>query len=191
MIIKKMYKLLKDSKNIFVHESETQKFISDGHVMADITNEAPEWTVKDIAIAMDIDEDSIGKYRMETKPIDSVLCSRLKNHCKLPIAIRCRYSLNMDGITIQPFILEDGKILLCDMKLLSVFGDIHNKVYRYYYNSGEAMIFIFVDRYCVGIVCPLRVNLQALKDFATEIATAAALSQTSGFYDAGGQIEME
>lgn len=188
MILKKMFKLCKDRKTIKIYYSDNRSFLSNGYVLADITDIAPEWEVNDIEIAMELDDAALEKFKIEEKRFSEEGCKTLKNVLNLTAVSRLRYSLNVDGKALQPFMLPDGRIIFCDMELMSVFKDVYIKTYRFGYIEKTPAIYVCTDSLCVGMIMPSRVDLETLKAFTSEMYNGATESMKKGFLDAGGQM---
>lgn len=190
MVLKKMLSLCNKTKTISILYFGKQKLLSNGEVAADITRIAPDWEIEDIAIAMEIPEDKIEAYEQTERRYGALTKNQIVEVTDYEELERLSYSLNMGGKPCQPFRMRDGRLIIVEMELLSVFKDTGIKTFRFGEIELKPCILVCVDSMCMGIVTPRMVDLTALKAFADTLSVAADKSLAKGFLDAGGQLEI-
>lgn len=176
MILKEMLKLCKKNNTIRYIATEQEAYVSDGFVLANVTDIAEEWTAKDYATALELTPDDWDCYKIENSEIHEDLYK-----VKLIKADRMRFSLNIDGEPIQPFILEDGRALFVNCKYLSVFREEHPKEFYFGKFGNRYMLYIYVSGRIIGGVYPVRFDCGCVKDFARVLQTGAERSESEGF----------
>lgn len=192
MIMKKMLQLCNRAKEIAILYCGCQKLLSNGYVAADITKIAPDWDIDDIIIALDIPEEKAESYKQIEKRIGETPHDRLIEVSDFEQLERLSYSININGVSYQPFRLSDHRLIVADLELLSIFKDEGIKTYRFgYIDKEQPIIFVCCDSVCIGLVAPSRIDLSHLKSFADTISDAADNSINVGFMDAGGQMELQ
>jgi hypothetical protein len=183
----KMLKACKDAKKIDVNYYGEQKFLSNGYAAADITLIAPDWEVSDFATSMGLDAEDLEIYsthngeKGEREEIDV---------CELPWVERMRYSLNIEGVTVQPFMLSDGRILWVDMDWLAIFKDESDKRYKFGMQNGAPVLYVCVNGMLIGIIGAVRINLECVGGFTRALSEGITKSYESGFLDSGGQMTL-
>lgn len=192
MVLKKMLQLCNREKEIAILYCGCQKFLCNGEVAADITRIAPEWDIADIIIALDVPEDKAESYRQIEKRIGTTPHDLFIEVSDFEQLERLSYSININGVSYQPFRLPDRRLIVADLELLSIFKDEGIKTYRFgYIEKEKPIIFVCCDSFCVGLVEPSRIDLSHLKSFTDTISDAADNSIKVGFMDAGGQMELQ
>lgn len=192
MVLKKMLQLCNREKEIAILYCGCQKFLCNGEVAADITRIAPGWDIADIIIALDVPEDKVEGYRQIEKRIGTTPHDLLIEVSDFEQLERLSYSININGISYQPFRLSDRRLIVADLELLSIFKDEGIKTYRFgYIEKEKPFIFVCCDSVCIGLVIPSKIDLSHLKSFADTISDAADNSIKVGFMDAGGQMELQ
>lgn len=193
MIGKKMWALCKKRKQISIFKIGTQKFVSDGTVLADITSIAPNWDIKDIAAAADISPDSLEGYKQEVRRIGDLKESEPLHRGTTKDLGMLQYSLNMNGRNTQPFIISsssDGRLVCVDAKLIDIFKDTPLKTFSFGVLNDKPAVYVWIDGFCIGIIFPVVVDLNTVQDFALALATGATTSQEQNFLDSGGQMKL-
>lgn len=192
MVLKKMLQLCNREKEIVILYCGCQKFLCNGAVAADITRVAPEWDITDIIIALDVPEDKVEGYKQIEKRIDNTPTDLFIEVNDFEQLERLSYSININGVSYQPFRLPDRRLIVADLELLSIFKDEGIKTYRFgYIEKEQPTIFVCCDSSCIGLVAPSKIDLSHLKSFADTISAAAESSIKVGFMDAGGQMELQ
>ena len=176
MILKEMLKLCKKSKRIRFIETENDIFVSDEYVMANVTEIAQNWTAEDYATALDLTQDERDNYRIKNTKIDADLCNEITEEAE-----RMRFSLNIDGEAVQPFILADGRVLFIQCKYHSIFKEEHPKEYRLGKFEDCVMLYIYVGSRMIGGICPLRIDGGCVKEFARDLLIGAEKAEKEGF----------
>ena len=188
MIINKMLKLCKKKKMIQIVSYGRHKFLAAGATAGYIDDDtATKWTADDCAIAIGIAEDNREGYILTSATHPPIDVSSMQE------AVPMKYSLE----NCQPFILEDKRAFIVRKDKLSVFDEVQNKRYYLGYirvsdeNVEDDKLIIASDNFPVGIITPERVNLNSLKLYAMELYSGLDMSEKKGFFDAGGQLEIE
>ena len=183
----KLVKSCKKEKTIRVEYFGEQKFLSNGSAAADITLIAPDWEVSDFATSLGLDADMLDGYSThngeahEREEIDIY---------ELPWIERMRYSLNIEGRTVQPFLLSDGRILWVDMDWLAIFKDEKNKKYKFGMLNNAPALYVCADGMLIGTIAALDVDLCCVGGFTKVLLDGINKSCESGFLDRGGQMTL-
>lgn len=180
----KMLKLCKKHKAIIVRYMGGRKFLSDGRAIAYIGDIAPAWTDVDFAIDLQLTDDEREGFNMEYigEDVDSgEIKYKRFHHC-----VSLRYSLNMDGMAVQPFLVDNGAVIFIDMKYLHVFKDICPK--RYYFDAS--MLYIVVNEQVMGAIAPMRIQFNTMKDFCIQLTSGVQKTEQSGLFGQDEQISL-
>ena len=182
-----MLKSCKKEKFIDVQFYGKQKFLSDGDTKICMDFIAPEWTDVDCAVYLELSEEDKEAYTMlfddtidEDTKIDVSKCVR---------AEKLRFSLNMDGLPVQPFRLDTGELVFCDMTKLRIFKGEHPKVYHF---SGGTVprMYISVNEVVIGAVTPLKISYETMKAFCKELFNGVVKSEEAGLLCENEQMSL-
>lgn len=190
MILKKMLQLCKKSKMIEIKYVGTQKFLSCGYVAMNISGIAPEWDTQDCAIALELDEDILDSYSLVQGDVENGVNNVVMQTDLLP-AERLKYSLNVEGMPLQPFKLANGNIVFINMEYLAVFKGEENKTYKFHARNELPMLHVFSEGMLIGIVSPLKMDMVEMYRFAKTLMECTRASAENRFLDKGGQVSLE
>lgn len=190
MILKKMLQFCKKYKTIEMRYIGNQKFLSCGFAMMNISNIAPEWNTQDCAIALDIDEDALDSYTIVQGDEFGGVNNVADTYSLIP-ADRLRYSMNVDGDTLQPFKLSNGNIAFVKMEYLTIFKGENNKAYKFQVQNESIKMYIFNDGLLIGMINPTKTDMASVYRFAKIITECAKTSFGNKFLDIGGQVSLE
>lgn len=191
MMLKKMLAFCKKAKNISIIFFGEQKFLSDGKMAAFIGEEAEEWKSKDCSIFLELGEAADEQYKLKDGQINE---NPEINVTDMQRVEELKYSLNMDGTVLKPFMLPDRKIFFVDMARMKVFENEHPKSYfcdKVSENNKYPALVIARNTFPIGYVYPMKINLDTMKHFAQELNIGVEASAKTGFCDAGGQLTIE
>ncbi len=188
MILKKMLAICKKNRTVCIDRCGSQMFLDGGCCGADITKVAPDWTPEDCRIALEIDPEEFENWYTHDAREDGDDKGELDMNSYEDLE-RLRYSLNMDGMSVQPFRTSDGNAIFVNMEYLSPFKDEGLKTYKF--NPETKSVYICRDSWCIGIVMPLMLDLKTMKDFASQLFNASANSLKRGLLDSGGQVSFD
>ena len=186
-MLKEMLKSCKKEKYIGVQFYGKQKFLSDGDTKICMDSIAPEWTDVDCAVYLELGEEDKESYTMF---YDDVIDEDTKiDVSKCIMAEKLRFSLNMDGLPVQPFKLDTGEIVFCDMTKLRIFIGEHPK--RYHFSKGKReRMYITVNEVVIGSVIPLRISYETMKDFCRELFNGVVKSEEAGLLCENEQMSL-
>ena len=173
-----------EGKNAIVRYMGGRKFLSDGRAMAYIGDIAPAWTDVDFAIDLQLTDDECEVFNMEYIGEDAD--SGEIKYKRFHRCVSLRYSLNMDGMAVQPFLVDNGAVIFIDMKYLHVFKDIHPK--RYYFDAN--MLYVVVNEQVMGAIAPLRIQYDTMKEFGKELLDGVEKAEQSGMFGKDEQISL-
>ena len=188
MILTKILKLCKKKKLIQIVRYGSHKFLAAGTTAGYIDDDAADWTAEDCAIAIGVSEDEREGFILTEERYPALDVSDMQE------AVPMKYEVARH----QPFMLADKSVCFVKSEKLSVFDEVNNV--RYYVglicteaDSGkeEYRLIVASDTFPVGVIAPERVNLNAVKAFAKELSAGLAIAERIGFFDAGGQMEIE
>ena len=103
---------------------------------------------------------------------------------------KSRYSVNIDGIPYQPFILPDKRLFFVDMEKLRVFKDEGIKNYGFFELSEHPYLIVMIDNRIIGAVAAARLNLDTIYNFACGFYEGCKKSKETDFCDGGGQMSL-
>lgn len=184
MILKKILKRCKDTKNIIFVRIDNRRYLSD-HEVAVYTDtpETDKWRKEDFLVAMMVDEEKWESYHSGEIDYPANIATRGTKLGAEPIrVVRKERSISI-------FTLPDGSIICAATSAVDVFSDINNK--RYVYDDIEGMIVVLSDSFIAGMIRPMRTDLSELTKFGQMLSRGAKLSLDHGRYDEGGQMELE
>lgn len=186
-MLKEMLKSCKKKKFISVEFFGKQKFLSDGDTMICMDSIAPEWTDEDCAVYLELSEEDKEGYTML---LDDVVDEDTKlDASKYIPAEKLRFSLNMDGLPVQPFRLVSGQLVFCDMTKLRIFKGEHPKIY--YFSGGTVpRMYISVNQVIIGATSPLRISYDTMKGFCRELFDGVVKSEESGLLCENEQMSL-
>lgn len=184
-MLKEMLKHCAKKKTIFVEMYGGDKFLSDGNMMAYVGNVAPNWTDEDCAVALELTEEDRQKYTMGY--IDDYEEIEYKNHLKCE---RLRYSVNIDSLPLQPFILNSGEVIFADMVQLRVFRDVYPKTYYFDPSKILPKIYIVVNETVIGAVRPVKIQYETMKFFCENLIAGVKKSAKSGLFGEEEQLSL-
>lgn len=186
-MLKEMLQSCKKNKTIIIEYYGEQKFLSDGTTMAYIGDAAPEWTDEDCAVCLELTDEDRENYTMlcveRGDCYDEIITDRFISAEKL------RFSLNLDGLPVQPFRIESGEVVFCDMTKLRIFKEEHPKIYYFSKERGMKM-YISVNETVIGAVPLLRVRYESMKDFSKKLADGVTASEKVGLLCENEQISL-
>lgn len=185
MKLQAILKRCKKRKYIHTIEYDGAKFLSDGIIAVCTERIAPKWTSADYLTAMEITDEERNVFNIVEEGERSL---REKHTEQLA---RAEYSLNINGITVQPFYMTDGKVFFADMDDLEIFANEPNKEYYCIPGHTEEGICIKSDYGFTGVVLPTRLNLNDVESFLSCLQKGVKKSADTGFLDLGGQISIE
>ncbi len=187
MMLKEMLKSCKKNKTIIIDYFGEQKFLSDGYTMICMDAVAPEWTDEDCAVYLELSEEDRESYVMKNIDIiDEKTKLRIKEYIS---AEKLRFSLNLDGLPVQPFKLQGGELVFCDMTKLRIFKNEHPKVY-YFSDERKPKMYISVNGVVIGSVTPLKVSYDTMKDFCRELFQGVTKSEERGLLCENEQMSL-
>lgn len=185
MNLRKMLKFCKDEKTIVINHYGDQKFLTNNIVMAEITNKAPTWGVKDCFVSAEIPDEERDDYFTETRKYAAL---NYKDTAPLEVM---DYTVIIGGVELQPLLTDELQVLFIDCNLLSVFKN-ETKEYRLGNLNGNGSPAIFLACYdrIIGIIVPYGVDLRKVGLFARTLTTGAERSRSAGLYDLGAQLSL-
>lgn len=189
MLLIKMQKACKKSKAIQLVKYGSQTFLTNGYVAAYISAEAPGWNENDIAISIGLNEDQRNNY---IKGRDFMERASIDIGDMTP-AFKMDYSIKRGKTTLIPFMTDYGKVFFVDADRLELFDDYESDAF-FIGDIGAVMdpvLVVIAGNTPIGIIVPERLNLSQMKSFAASFLTGIKLSEAEGFFDAGGQMEIE
>lgn len=187
-MLKEMLKRCQKQKKIIVEYWGEQKFLSDGLMMAYIGDVAPFWTCEDCAVALELTDDDREAYDMEDRKKENAYEGIDYTKCEKVSALR--YSINIDSTPVQPFMLESGEVVFINMQQMRVFRDEYPKAYYFDADNIIPKVYIVVNEKVIGAITPLRVELQKMKEFCTELSDGIKKSAKRGLFGMEEQISL-
>lgn len=186
MILKEMLNLCKKKNTIIVEYYGERKFLSDGTTMMFIGNIAPDWTDEDCAVYLELTDEEKECYTMEYSD-DKDTCELETKGCIE--ADKLRFSLNADGMPMQPFRLTTGEVIFCDMQKLRIFRDECPKMY-YFKDGLVPKLYISVEQKIIGAVTPQRIDYNVMKDFCSSMLDGVRKSDERELLCANTQMSL-
>lgn len=167
MILKRMTDLCKKRRKVIIVSTKEGKFLSNGVVMAR-TND--EWGLEDYFIML---EDSPEEYH--TSVIDCTDTDEVTQEAE-PLW----YQIVIDKAELQPFKVDDKKIIYIMTKYLKVFDDAVGFEFctRGYFENA---LKVLGDFGTLGYIFPVKIEQGRLLEFSKEIYDGAAYAYESGF----------
>lgn len=186
MKLKEMLKFCNKARYIQMEYSGRSKYLSDGTMCAFIGDIAPQWNSRDAASALELtDEQLEGFNLLDGEPEMTGL--RFEIADMTPVE-KLAYSLDCDGMGLQPFMLPDDKMFFVETKKLKVFDNMGIRKYFFGKYGGREAVYIATDTFVVGAICAQRVNLNHMNSFAQKLNFGVKTSAANDFLDAGGQM---
>ena len=186
MILSKMLKQCKKNKHIQIITYGEHEYLSSGKVAGYIDADVEEWTAEDCAAAIGIPADVRDMYIYAP-----IYYPELTN---LTYAAPMSFYVGSDtGTIMYPFRLTDERVFFVDMELLKIFDEVKDK--HYYFKEAQSedetgLLVIMSGTFAVGVIPPMRVNLNGMSAFAADLLTGLNASEEAEFLDAGGQMEI-
>lgn len=183
MILSKMLKQCKKNKRIQIVRYGGRDYLSDGRVAGYIDADVEDWTDEDCAAAIGIPADERDKYILPPEQFSDFANYMDAAPMEYSIATEC-------GTIFKPFRLTNGCVFFINAELLKIFDEVRDK--RYYFKASDrgGMLLVAQDRFVVGVICPTCVNLNNMSVYAAELLRGLNVSEMTGFFDAGGQMEI-
>lgn len=182
MLFKKLVDLCKKRKWIEIIKGDNARWLSDGRVYASLGEDA-KLDIADIMYIMEIPEereDAFVTSEMEFTEDDTHIFNP-KSAEKMD---RTHYSLNCDGLTLQPFGTSQGIVFL-NTKHTSIFKDTRMKEYYLSEFKGEYIVLVAVDNLTIGMIRPHRVDLETMKAFSSGFDELVRCAHEKNFLDSG------
>ena len=184
MILTKMLKQCKKNKHIQIIRYGDYDYLSDGSVAGCIDADVEDWTAEDCAAAIGIGDDERDKYIFPPRKLSRI--TEFEN------AVPMEFSIELpSGTVIQPFMLSDKRIFFVQSEMLNIFDNINDK--QYFLSNSSVIhdtLFVMKGMFPIGLLKPMRVNLNKLSTYAAVLLTGLNASEEAAFFDAGGQMEI-
>ncbi len=181
MILPKMLKQCKKNKHIQIIKYGKYNYLSAGTVAGLIDADVKDWTAEDSAAAIGISNDERDSYIKPPRNLEPIKDFKAEAPMEWSIAAPDR-----DGL--QPFILDDGRVLFIRAELLKIFDSVSDTIY--YFSAKHEFLAVVRHGGIIGFICPMRVNLNKMSAWAADLLRGLNASDETGFYDAGGQMEI-
>ena len=167
MILKRMTDLCKKRRKVIIVSTKEGKFLSNGVVIAR-TND--EWGLEDYFIML---EDSPEEYH--TSVIDCIDADDVTQEAE-PL----RYQIVIDKDELQPFKVDDKRIIYIKTKYLKVFDDAVGFEFctRGYFENA---LKVLGDFGTLGYIFPMKIEQGRLLEFSKQIYDGAEYAYESGF----------
>lgn len=180
MILKDMLKRCKKNKLISIEYYGNSKFLSDGIMFACIDSIAPDWDAKDCAVALELSDDELEGFVLNTgEPVDFL-------EFEIPGAEyyleRLRYSVNVDGVKMYAYILPDKRIVFCDAEKLDVFKDLRIRQLFLGKLGNTYAAYVVVNNKVVGVVPLNRIDGEIMAEFASVLYTGIKNNEKKEFF---------
>lgn len=162
MILSKMLKQCKKNKRIQIISYGGRDYLSDGTVAGVIDADVDDWTAEDCAAAIGIPADERDKYILPPKQFPDFANYVDAAPMEYSIATEC-------GAIFKPFRLTDGCVFFIHAELLKIFDELKDK--RYYFKASDrgGMLLVAQDRFIVGVICPMYVNLNNMSAYSADL----------------------
>lgn len=184
-MLKEMLRQCQKSKCIYVMTTDNRRYLSDGEVIADVTDITPEWELQDFRAAMELPGEKQDGFCMIEDDTFPVL--KAENMEKLqPLS----YSININGVPYQPFNSSKG-ILLVDRTHMTIFKEFGIKSYGLTKYNGKPFATVIVNDTVMGLICLGNIKYSTLIDFAYSLYTGLKTAMDNGIRQADEQIELE
>lgn len=178
MLFKKLVELCKKRLTVELWLDRDITWLSNGEVYAKL-NEDTSFEFSDIICIMELPDE-------KAECITTSKTEFLKNegHIFNPRQAEeielMRYSINCDGLTLQPFATTKG-VLFLPTKHMSIFRDVGCKTYYLSEFRGGYIVLVAVDNTTIGMIRPHRANLEKMRDFSEGFRTQAAQAYENEF----------
>lgn len=182
MVLKKMIDICKKEKYIRVFEDSESgvKWLS-GTSIAGVMDTEATLGAEEILYFMDLPETAAEAIHVENEPEPLTVPAVTSSD---PPLERLQYSLNCDGITLQPFVSEKG-VLFADMSRLAVFSDVDNKKYYLSKWNDTYCILIYSGVWMAGLVTPMAMNVSEMIYFSGKLHDTVRQARKNKFCCAG------
>lgn len=185
MILKSMLKFCTKKRRIEIFFAGNYKYLSDGDMCIYIGDIAPTWDCNDCATALELSDEQLGNFELlDGEPHDNEAFEVEE----LQKAEMLRYSVNCDGLPLQPFLLPDNKIFFVDLNRMAVFKDVGIKQYYLGYYNDQCALYVATGDFVVGAIAAEKMNLDIMQHFAHQLGRGVNTSVETHFLDVGGQM---
>lgn len=178
MVLKNMIALCKKSNTITMFgDKQNGKWLTDGYTCAYLGDDC-ELTKEDILYIMELDEDKKECMRLTDMPMPEMLIKGING--TIEKIERCRFTINCDGMALQPFATSKGALFL-DTKLMQIFKDVNGK--EYYFDDN--MVFVRANGETIGVIAPCRTDLETMYNFSSNLTELVWKAKNNEFFDSG------
>lgn len=164
MLFKKLVELCKKRITVELWRDGDITWLSNGEVYAKL-NEDTSFEFSDIICIMELSDEKaecITTSKAEFLTDERHIFNPRQAEEIKPV----RYSINCDGFPLQPFVTTKG-VLFVPLKHMAIFRDVGCKSYYLSEFRGGYIVLVAVDNMTIGMIRPHKVNLEAMKDFAS------------------------
>lgn len=182
MLFKKLVDLCRKKNTIELWQGSDTAWLSNGEVYAKL-GENTDFDFADIICIMEITDEkaeTINKLSQNFSKEDLYVFNPRAAEAIKPV----RYSINCDGLSLQPFVTSKGIIFL-STKNMSIFRDIGCKTYYLSEFRGLYIILVAVDNTTIGMIRPHCTDLETMHTFSNEFAHLVTEAYQNNFCDSG------
>lgn len=182
MLFKKLVELCKKKITVELWHDKDTTWLSNGEVYAKL-GENTNFDFEDIICIMEVSDE-----KAESITTTEAAFTEDDLHIFIPKSAEeikmGRYSMNCDGLVLQPFETTKG-ILFLPAKHMQIFRDIGCKSYYLSKFRGGYIVLVAVDNNTIGMIRPHRTDLETMNLFSSGFDALVNMAYKNGFCDGG------